>query len=401
MRVVFFITVLIFLVHSSFSQCTCSWIEKNKESNDLISIGSKGWARPIDELSVGLFRHYNNGGFYLLNSKGNEIFPNRFDRIEAIYADSSFIGITQGERGLYKFLESGKLSLELTDFQKYWAADFDHFYFLKKGHLYSRIAYMHNDQIGDFRNDSIFIFNQQYLKSLSIEFFYGAWAATNKIFLQDSLQVKSAIGSKLILRHPNKNHYYTYQLNREKTTSRFYKIQVFDTLYWKRNAYWYGQDSESVYYLPKNPSRRLYALPLVKSYHGYKNLTSKNLTRHILYPIVVQEGNRSLLFLNDTFLIYRKKLEVIDMMAGNLSLVDNNGSLGILNSDSLVQYQLEGGVINIDACIQYIVTEDDKHIIHIYSLKGEEITSTGKRGYLVGRYYFDEQTHEMLFKLKQ
>jgi len=263
------------------------------------------------------------------------------------------------------------------------------------------MAYMHNNQIADFRNDSIFISDQQHLTNLSIEFFYGAWFASNKIILQDSLHVKITIGSKLILHHPNKNCYYTYLLSGENTTSKFNKIHISDTLYWKRKAYWYGHDAESIYYLPKNPGRRLYILPLVKSFHGYKNLTSKNLTRHILNPIVVHEGNRSLLFINDTFLIYPKKFEVVDVFTGNLSLVDNNGNLGILNSDSLVQYQLEGGVINIEACIQYIVTEDDKHIIHIYSLKGEEITSTDKRGYLVGMYYFDERTHVMLFKLKQ
>lgn len=209
MRVDFFITVLVSLVHTSFSQCTCSWIEKNKESNDLISIGSKGWARPIDELSVGLFRHYTDEGFGLLNSMGNDLFPNRFERIEAIYSDSSFIGINQGKKALYKILEPGKLRLELANFQKYWAADFNHFYFLKEGHVYSRMAYMHNNQIADFRNDSIFISDQQHLTNLSIEFFYGAWFASNKIILQDSLHVKSTIGNKLILHHPNKNCYYT------------------------------------------------------------------------------------------------------------------------------------------------------------------------------------------------
>lgn len=401
MRIGFVTACVFFFVFQSSGQCACAWIEGNKRSDDLLAVGRHSSAKPLDELTVGFFRRYDHlVGFYLVNVQGDALFPERFDRIEMIYPDSTFIGVNQEKKALYKIVSLGSLNVELVDIDLYWRGTYCAFYFLLDGYVYSRNEQGKNEKIGVHRFDSIFIHSNVSLDRFNVGFFYGASYYSQKVILQDTLKFKTILWDRLIFYHLEKGTYYSFLISDEKVTAGFQEIVIQDTLNWKKSAYYFGTDGDMVFYLPVNPKERVYALPWNESFKEYKNLKSKNLAGSWGYPYVVKQGKKSLLFFEDTVLVYRGKFEVVDVYSNGLSFVAFEGVHGIFNSDSLVLYKLEGGVTNFEACIQYIVTEDKDHLIHIYTLKGKEIATTKRRGYLLGTYYFDAETGEMLFRLK-
>ncbi len=394
------ILLLTLLNSRSTAQCNCAWIMEFRDSAQLIDVYRNGGARGYDEFSTGFFRKRTEGGERIVDSKGNEVLSQAFDKIIRINEDSSFLTLRSGTKQLVKIWKPDSITLELDSISDLWYIANNEYIYLKGTRLLFMEAGIHRE-IGHVKGDSLYIVDLVIFSKPNTWLFFGLLRLMPTIFVGDLILHGIATNS-LIFKEVEKNNFYTANFFTESEVTKLKAIGISDSLKWGRKKYYFGSDGASMFYLPQSYRARVYDLPYNKDFTTYEKLRPRDFNS-ALFPSPIKQGKNSWIIFPDTILKLKGRLDIIDYFANEeLLLVSLDDKLRIFNIDSLVIYDLDGGVLNVaEACPLYILTQDKENKKHIYDLQGREIASSNVNGFLLGNYYFDESSGELVLKVER